>query len=323
MYIRPNDKDVLSLFGLIFPYLFLANIILCLLALRFKRITLLIAVIITIFSIPSFLGYIKVFGESQDPRKDLSVLTFNAMLGYRFADEKGKKSIDKLITEGGTPEVLCLQEVNDKVAEMIKGLGYYSYHYKAPDRAVSVHSKLPIINRGLIDFGQKINACIWIDVLTENMDTLRVYNVHFESNRLSRSSYSFLDKEDYEPTEAINGIQDLLVKYPRYAGVRARQAQTVKRHMNNSPHPTIIAGDFNDPPVSFTYRTIAEGMTDTFKERGRGLATTWTGPIPLLRIDYIFADDFFINTSVTTIKSDLSDHYPVKASFLLNKKETK
>jgi len=59
------------------------------------------------------------------------------------------------------------------------------------------------------------------------------------------------------------------------------------------------------------------GLKDSFLTSGRGVGTTWRSSIPMLRIDYIFADDHFNGTNFRIIKSDISDHYPVKASFSL------
>ena len=122
-------------------------------------------------------------------------------------------------------------------------------------------------------------------------------------------------KEEYRSLDAIQGLKDFALKYPSYAGIRAEQAIKVKAHMNESPYPVIVGGDFNDPPVSFTYKVLKKGLTDTFLQSGQGFGTTWSGAVPMLRIDYIFASKSLINTSYTCVESDFSDHYPVNASF--------
>ena len=63
---------------------------------------------------------------------------------------------------------------------------------------------------------------------------------------------------------------------------------------------------------------LKKGLNDTFLDSGAGIGTTWIGTIPLLRIDYIFASKELDNTGLIKLKNNLSDHYPVKASFNLS-----
>ena len=120
---------------------------------------------------------------------------------------------------------------------------------------------------------------------------------------------------------AINGVKDLLSKYPRYASARSSQSVMIADHIKESPYPVILAGDFNEPPMSYTYRTLRKTLDDSFLDNGSGWGTTWIGGIPLLRIDYILYSSELTNTSFQCLKTDLTDHYPVKASFTINHKE--
>jgi len=173
------------------------------------------------------------------------------------------------------------------------------------------------VEKGVLEFGSKINSCLWADIVIRPKDTVRVYSAHLESTRLSASSYELL-AEDPSMTRPFSGIRDLVLKYPRYAGKRADQAIRVKAHISQSPYPVILCGDMNEPPTSYTYQVLQEYMTDAFIENGAGFGNTWKGKIPMLRIDYIFASKELTNTSYTCIPSDLSDHYPVKASYTIN-----
>ena len=53
------------------------------------------------------------------------------------------------------------------------------------------------------------------------------------------------------------------------------------------PH---LCGDLNDTPNSYVYGILSEGLTDTFRERGLGIGTTFSGALPFLRIDYVLTD---------------------------------
>jgi len=166
------------------------------------------------------------------------------------------------------PDILCLQEAGPLALKTFNKIaGYPHSHSFAPKGAV-IYSKYPIIKKGYLDFKSKVNSCLWADIALPSSDTVRVYSVHLESTRLSSSSYDLLADKGLQSASA-QGVKDLLVKYPLYAGKRATQAHLVKE--------------------------------------------------PMLRIDYIFASDELTNTSYSCLRSDLSDHYPVKASFTFNK----
>ena len=75
--------------------------------------------------------------------------------------------------------------------------------------------------------------------------------------------------------------------------IRAEQADTLAALVAASPYPVIVCGDFNDTPVSYTYRTVARKLNDSFRKVGRGYSHTYRGFFDMLRIDYVlFSDEF-------------------------------
>lgn len=266
--------------------------------------------------------YVKPFSDSYKPEGNFHVMTYNVMVGWKMLDKNNKPSESRyeafksLIEEEPMPGVICTQESSKRADEILKDSLGYSFVHKIEKRSPSIFSKYPIVSNGQISFGSSLNSCLWADIKIEN-DTLRIYSVHLESNRLSNSSYDFLVQDEYETSKAVKGIMSFLLKYPVFAGKRADQAILVREHIESSPYPVVVSGDFNDPPMSYTYRTLKSELNDTFLDNGRGFGTTWTGAIPLLRIDYIFASKEINNTAFICMDSDLSDHYPIKASFQL------
>lgn len=99
--------------------------------------------------------------------------------------------------------------------------------------------------------------------------------------------------------------------------MRTAQAQQVKEFIAASPYATLIVGDLNDTPLSYTYRQLAKGFKDAFKEKGKGVGITYGGAVPGLRIDYILASKEIDFTSYDCPKVHLSDHYPIFCSFEL------
>jgi len=96
---------------------------------------------------------------------------------------------------------------------------------------------------------------------------------------------------------------------------RALQAQVVKDNIDRSPFPVIVAGDFNDTPVSYAYRKIRKGLNDSFVNSGYGAGFTYRGNYPPNRIDYILYDKALNNSYFEILRIKYSDHYPIIAYF--------
>ena len=65
----------------------------------------------------------------------------------------------------------------------------------------------------------------------------------------------------------------------------------------------IVCGDFNDTPISYTYRTMSRDLNDAFRKVGRGYSHTYRGFFNMLRIDYVLCSDEFAPLSYEVIDS--------------------
>ena len=67
--------------------------------------------------------------------------------------------------------------------------------------------------------------------------------------------------------------------------------------------------------------TVKGNLQDVFVKKGFGLGRTFTRLSPTLRIDNIFADEYFKVEGYERISKKLSDHFPIIA--LLQPREAK
>ena len=80
---------------------------------------------------------------------------------------------------------------------------------------------------------------------------------------------------------------------------------------------SLVAGDFNDTPMSFTYNKLRQGRKDSFVEAGRGMGGTYSILRPFIRIDYVLFPEKWTGVKHKVRHLKYSDHYPVEASMKL------
>ena len=211
-----------------------------------------------------------------------------------------------------SPDILCVQEVSSYRAQTIMERLNFPHSYKIPYRGTSILSKHPILKSGEIEFTTKANSCLWADIKINN-NIVRVYSLHLKSNQVSTETEQILAKGGMQEKEAWDNIKGVFGKFRYMSKIRVQQAKKVRAHLETSPHPVILCGDFNDTPQSYVYRMLSNGLHDTFQEKGFGIGTTYAGKIPALRIDYILTYAAFDILDFEILKSDYSDHYPIKA----------
>ena len=152
---------------------------------------------------------------------------------------------------------------------------------------------------------------IYTDMII-NSDTVRVYNCHLQSYRLKTAEINRIDSLNFDNnSESKAKLKALAQKFKDAVIKRAEQAATLREHLNQCKYPVIVCGDFNDTPVSFTYRTVRGDLKDSFTESGKGTANTYNGKLPSFRIDYILYSPKFTSCNFEVSTLNHSDHYPV------------
>ena len=138
---------------------------------------------------------------------------------------------------------------------------------------------------------------------------VRVFNVHLQSLHFDHADYDAV--EEGPSREEGARLWGLITNASK---ARALQAQELVRRMEESPYPVIVAGDFNDTPMSYAMHALrGSRVEDTFVAAFWGPGGTHLGAIPGLRIDGILADTTLQCVSHDTHRVELSDHRPVTA----------
>lgn len=273
----------------------------------------------TVVIILSF-GKINAFYQFNEKKilltDDLKVMSYNVRLFniYKWKDKEKDETL-KLVSDfvkTKDPDILIFQEflTNNDI-----DFGYkYTYNQNNINRRVSnfglaIHSKYKIINKGSLDFKESANNTIFVDIIKHD-DTLRVYNVHLESQHIEVDEENF-GEEDSE--KLVNRLANTFQK-------QVAQVEQIIAHQENCNYKTIIAGDFNNTAFSWAYRQLKHDKNDAFIEAGKGLGKTYDYMFPA-RIDFILTDELITVNHFKTYDVEFSDHFPIMARLQLNKTE--
>ena len=229
------------------------------------------------------------------------------------------------------PDVVCFQEFysQDKptrfetMDSVFNIMGTEIYHqrsaYKRVARqnfGIAMFSKYPMIAKGDVMFetqgSQDFNYCIYADIV-KDQDTFRVYDVHLQSIKLQSDYYS----NQNNPTSNLTQESTIRLLYRKLQSAyvkRADQARRVVNHIKTSPYPTIVCGDFNDTPMSYTYNQFNRTLTDAFRNTSTGIGVTYVGKMPAGRIDYIFHSPELASCNFKIQQEVLSDHRAISCT---------
>ena len=333
-YVSPAKVWILAFLGLVYPYLLIANMLFVLLwALKWKKEAF-ISLAIIILGWNHLLDYIpfrlsfsreKAVRQSSD-YNDLKILSYNVRAFNIFEwldDEATSNNIFNLI-KSERPDIVCMQEYYTgrhltayagEIANAFKETPYkHIFNYssgKMTGNGIATYSRYPIIAKGIVQFSGTNNISIYSDIVVHN-DTFRVYNNHLQSLNFQQRDYEFIDslRLGYDKTK-LKEIKGISQKVKNAFVKRSVQVDSVSKHIKTSPYPVIVCGDFNDTPVSYTYRKMRAGLKDSFVSSGRGFGNTYLGVFPSYRIDYIFHSKRFTTIDFERIQAKFSDHYPI------------
>ncbi|MBL7775059.1 MAG: endonuclease/exonuclease/phosphatase family protein [Saprospiraceae bacterium] len=318
-YVNPALFRYLTFFGTAFPWFLLANIALLLVwGARLHRFAL-YHLGILIFGWQHVTAFIGLnVGQDKAPENAITVVTHNLggiFRGIHLSDEEWSgiyTNYVRFLQDNGQPDVLCLQETGLKFAKSLAQKMGYPHLLDLDRGGTALLSRYPILRGGQVPFGQPENNSVWAD-LKIGARTVRVYNVHLQSNKVTGDTEKVMEDHDLQDRQTWREIRHVLRKVGGATSVRAGQAVKLRELVAASPYPVLLCGDFNDTPNSFVYDRLAEGLTDTFREKGFGFGTTFAGALPFLRIDYILADPTLVPYSCRVLRGSASDHHAVLA----------
>ncbi len=301
-YIPPKVFPLLNLLSLAFPFLMIANLLLCVFWIfSWRKRAFVFLLISTLFLTPvrRWINY----SEPKSEKADFKVLTFNNKY-----NDYGLEEVKNYI-KSFNADVIFLQESG------YSGLGNSDFEemkYSLHNRRISFFSKYQIVEQDtipLIDKGKSVYA----DVIIKGK-RIRFINVYLEPFQLHKSMVKPTEDLEENGTKAKSLVRRFMPVFKKHE----EQVQILKSFIEKSPYPVILAGDFNSVPNSYEYYTISGVLKDCFLESGKGFGTSFHDYKIPIRIDYVFSSENLKSTYYQVDRSQkLSDHYPVLVKFSL------
>jgi len=310
-FIDPNQSWIFTLLGLGYPYLLLINLLFIIGWLVFWKKYAWISIITVLLGVAHVDRFYGLSGSGIEvEQSDISGFSLNAQGFYKA--KKEEKAYRDIIKQTKQSDIVLLQECSSSVAKKVQAQLPNHQLYQPKGLTLAIFSKTPITASGLVNKENASNGSIWIETQI-NGQSLRIYNAHLLSYRVTQTTSDLIDSPDITDEQTWSDARSIVGKIRDMSKLRANQVSELSDHISKTDKPILLGGDFNDTPVSNTYRRLSKDFIDSFCAAGKGVGTTYAGKIPLLRIDYIFADDSFTVVDHEVINSSISDHYPIKS----------
>ena len=332
-YIDPQHFVWTSYFGLAFWEIFIFNLLVFFALLMMRSRSVWITILTLVISIPGFSKSFP-FGKKLSDEGDFRVMTYNVhnfkhLDGTTSSEDFAQAIIEKVKEQN--PDVLCCQEFSSfqkgvnrpKCIEIFaKQAGFPTVYYNLRRNYGGnvVFSKYPLEK---VDeesgFGKENTYGTMVAVNAGAKGKLYVANLHLVSYCITDDEIDVL-LESAKSQDSLEDIGKTIFHKLKFAF--QRRSAELKEILETLPKvdgPIIMCGDFNDAPLSFTYRQMQKaGFTDSFIKVGQGIKPTYCGRLPLLRIDYVWGNDDIIPLKYKRLRFKASDHYPIILDFNVN-----
>jgi endonuclease/exonuclease/phosphatase family metal-dependent hydrolase len=330
-YVNPNDFIWTTVFGLAFWEILIYNVVVFLLLLLMWSNKIWISVVALLIAIP---GISKSFsiGSKSKAENSIRVMSYNVH-DFRHVDgvtekEQFANQVMEMVREHA-PDILCCQEFSQFKSGVSRpqciedfakeaGFQYIYFNRKTNYGGNVIFSKYPLTKVAEDSgFGKGNTYGVMVSVDAGEKGKFHVANVHLLSYMITDSEIDVLTNASERQNLDTIG-KTVLHKLSFAFQKRSEELQTVLNGMPPVGGPIIICGDFNEPPLSYNYRQMQKaGFVDTFTKVGFGIKPTYAGKLPLLRIDYVWANDGVKPLAFERHKYKASDHYPIMLDFAI------
>ncbi|MCJ8152912.1 endonuclease/exonuclease/phosphatase family protein [Chryseobacterium sp. SSA4.19] len=302
-YVPPKVFPWFNLISLGFPVLMTGYIVLTVFWVFCWKKRAVVFLLLGLMFFNATIRWINYTPEKKDVA-DLKIVSFNTKDGQI----SGKKDLEDYLNSQHA-DVMFLQEES---GYQINFKGYTKGGVKS---LTTLFTKHEIIDEKLIDPDTESIASYGTQ--TDIKIRGRIYrfiNVYLHPFKFKKSMVKLNGNSDQDEKKIKNIIGKLIPTFK----LHQEEVAAIRKAVENSPYPVIMAGDFNSVPNSYEYYHLSEDLKDAFMETGKGSATSFHDYKFPIRIDYVFSSKSIQPISYKVDRSvRISDHFPVIATFKL------
>ena len=325
---NPNESIFITFIGLAMPVILTINLLILIYWIIKKKWWIIIPIAAILLNSSYLASIFQVTISSSklpDGKIPIRIASYNAGKFKSWEHFETQYYISEFL-KNDKANIICFQEYreNTKInADTLSRLLNCPHHAIAylpgsTTLGTGIFSKYPILQFGKIPLASQTNDAMWVDIQTGET-RIRIISCHLQTTNVSKKRRLLddpvLQNADIQQVEDV--VTDISQELAQNFKIRATQAQIVRQVIDTTRSPTIVCGDFNATPSSYTYQYIKGDLKDSFKTRGNGYAYTFRGIHHLLRIDFILYSKEFKCTDYYSPKKEWSDHNPVISEFYL------
>ena len=268
--IPPGTIPFIATLSLLMPVLMIINVIFAILWIMKLNIRFTFSLLILVLGINHIDSFFRWSNSEFVGSEDVKVMTFNVRMFNTFGWIKHANISEDIydLVKSENPDVVAFQEYHEMKNFDIGDYEYDYFYYPGKKKywGQAMFSRHPIIANGRVDFPSKSNSAVFIDV-DVNGTKIRVYSVHLETLSLNTNDLD-IDKA-FDVTDSSKSIgqniTSIASKIDKGFGRHGEQADILREHINSSPYPVIVMGDFNSSAFSYEYREIRGDLIDAFE----------------------------------------------------------
>ena len=263
--------------------------------------------------------------------QSFKLLTFNVMNLSDFDKSHSKDANNRIMSFiiKTDADIVSMQEIiffpstrqNSNVESQLDTIQkMYPYRGQATTGAFMVLSKYPIRR---IEVQQPLvkkflpYAAFSIDM---PQGPVTLFDCHLESIGLTdsdKASYQDITRGKFNKSDIKDMKHSAIYKLNEAYRIRARQVEQLRQAADSIGGNIIIAGDFNDVPLSYSVKCLKQAdFKEAYPSLALGPGFTYHADRLYFRIDHIFYRGNIKPIDLQIPKVNISDHYPVIATFL-------
>ena len=209
-YLSVYISPVFAFVALAYPFLLVTNLAFILFWAFFRKWYLVLSLLVVLLGWNALKSSVQFHfnNNAPDEANTIAVLTYNVRLFNHYQWDKDTVVWQRIVDyiHGQDPDIVCFQEFItlpnthhdlQNLKQMMQPLGYSHVYYtdrvsRKLNFGMATFSRYPIVRKQMIDFEESLNGSICSDVVIRD-DTIRVFNCHLQSIRLTHDYNNLLD----------------------------------------------------------------------------------------------------------------------------------